>query len=258
MSRRALQLVGGILHDPGSNAATREMLRSLGVALPRAQPAMGSFLQWGRELEIISATAPEGGLRLGVRDWLATKQQQLAREGASLPQVVARLLPVGSRVLTISNSSSLRSALSSLPAARRPAVTVMRSLPGGEGAPMALSLRRSGVEATLIEDGQVDSYLPSATIVLVGADAVLRDGSLLHKVGTRQLARTAKRLSVPFHSVTGSSKFVNARPGRSRDLPARFDRTPPAWISDYWTESGRLLPIQVRRRWRRRGRTQQP
>ncbi len=124
---------------------------------------------------------------------------------------------------------------------------MLRSRPGGEGAAQAAALRRAGVNARVIEDREGAEAVAEADLVLLGADAIYRDGTLIHKVGTRPLAEAARRLHVPVAVVAGASKFVDAPPPRSAPAGA-FDRTPGALLSVIWTDAGPVRPPQSRRR----------
>jgi translation initiation factor 2B subunit (eIF-2B alpha/beta/delta family) len=84
--------------------------------------------------------------------------------------------------------------------------------------------------------------------VVIGADAVYADGSVAHKVGTRELARAAFRRGVPVIVVAGRSKFTDGPPPR-RPLPILFDRTPSRYITRFWTDFG----VRAGRRPARRG-----
>lgn len=87
--------------------------------------------------------------------------------------------------------------------------------------------------------------IASANLVLVGADLVYREGTLLHKIGTRPLAHAAHSRRIPTIILTGSSKFVAQLPRGPPPRPELFDRTPARWISEYWTETGPIRPGEV-------------
>lgn len=214
-------------------------VRALAGALGRTQPAMGLFREWALEWDGIRRSSPDRELpdRLGrwARDW----QRQLARELPDLVRVVRREFPPGlGTVLTLSRSETLRRVLAGLPPARRPReVVVLESRPGGEGRAFARDLSAAGLVSRVVPDQEGRRLAGSVDLLLVGADAVYADGDLVHKVGTRPLGWRAHRAGVPVVVVAGRSKWVS-RKHPPRALPALFDRTPAAAISEYWTDGG--------------------
>jgi ribose 1,5-bisphosphate isomerase len=116
---------------------------------------------------------------------------------------------------------------------------VLESLPGGEGRTFARELRRAGLRARTVTDTEGRRLVGATDLVLIGADTVSSDGSVVHKVGTRPLALAARRAGVPVIVVAGRSKNA-PDPHSARRLPPRFDRTPARAIQEYWTDEGRV------------------
>lgn len=149
------------------------------------------------------------------------------------------------RVLTLSRSGTVRAAL----LAGRPAVDVLASRPGGEGLAVAAKLTDAGLAVSSYPDAAVYDRLRSGEVdaVLVGADSVGPDGSLVNKVGTRAAALAAERAGVPCYAVCASDKIRPA--GEDGDpVPSfepRFDVTPPRLVTAFLTERGRLTPDDV-------------
>ena len=174
-------------------------------------------------------------------------------------------------VLTCSRSGTVAAALRRTDP--RPDVVVAESRPGGEGVGVAESLAREPHEpettVTLLPDSAVAQVLadpdavdaPRVDAVLVGSDAVLPDGSVVNKVGTRGVALAAAAADVPVFVVTardkisGSEEFVPAavEAGAVYDGDAPldvvaplFDRTPADLVTAVLTEDGSLSPEAVR------------
>ena len=114
----------------------------------------------------------------------------------------------GETVLTLSRSGTV---LSALPAAER--VFVAESRPAREGVGVAERLAGEtdgdGPEATLHTDAAVAHVLATEDVdaVVVGADAVLPDGRVVNKTGTRGAALAANREDVLFYAVTATDKI---------------------------------------------------
>ncbi len=232
---------------PATAGPGRSELRRIAKVLARIQPAMGIFRQWSREWTDFARRADERDLGRELRGWIDRWGQQLRDEPDRLTAVAHRFLPPGARVLTLSRSSSVRAALSGLPRSRRPReVLVLESLPGGEGRLLARELRTAGVRARLVPDAEGTELVRGVDLVLLGADAVYADGSLVHKVGTRRIAVSARAAGVPVVVLSGRSKWVNARTAPSR-LVGPFDRTPPEAIGEYWTDRGKRRVPRGRR-----------
>ncbi len=248
-----LELLEGLERWTGSEVRREPTIRAreareIGQALGRLQPAMAVFRRWSREWSAVLRRSPPSRVVHDLRGWVRTTQRSLAAEPRRLARVMEHRLPPHARILTISRSRTLLEALARLPPSRRPReVLAMESLPGGEGRTFARELRGCGLPARTVPDRETKRGLGPVDLVLIGADSLGRDGSVVHKVGTRPLALAARRAGVPLVVVAGRSK-EGAVP---RTLPALFDRTPASLVSEYWTdrgpEKGRGVPLQAPR-----------
>lgn len=235
----------------GATGEAHRAARAIARDLSRTQPAMALFAEWGQEWRAIAGPRPAGRLGERLRAWVRRSRRRLLLEPERIGRAVRAVLPAGVRIVTISRGATLAQALGSLPRRRRPReILVLESLPGGEGRRMARELRGWGLSARWVPDRSFRDAVRSSDLVLVGADTVEPDGSVVHKVGTRRLAAEAHRRGVPVVVVAGRSKW--RRRGRApHRLPALFDRTPPRLLSAYWTDAG-ALPGRSRSRPRRR------
>ncbi len=231
----ALRRWGGV-----RDAEIRRRIRRAARTWGTLQPAMGFFLESAAQLtEIARRPSP---VRTCVQRWLKATRAQLAREHRAVVTRASRGLPSRVGYLTISRSTVVRDTLLAFQRARRPReVLALRSLPGGEGATLVRELRAGGLRARLLEDGDLPGLRAEVGVVLLGADTVLPEGALIHKVGTRRLCRWARRRHIPIVVLAGRSKFL--RRGRRGPPPGvLFDRTPGEWIREFWTDRGRLHP----------------
>lgn len=201
--------------------------------LAAAQPAMAIFGRWASEWHEFAPTVAT----TSIQAWLRRTTRGLAVEERRLCQVARRRLPRGARILTISSSRTVARALLALVPRRRPAeVLCLESRPGGEGRRLASYLRRGGICARVVPDDRRHAALLEVDLVLIGADAVEPNGTVVHKVGTRALAEAARRAQRPLFVLAGHSKFAAAR--RRGALGVRFDRTPRSLITGLWTDRG--------------------
>jgi len=117
----------------------------------------------------------------------------------------ARLIGGNTVVITHSLSSTAQATLRELtPMGARAIVTEAR--PGLEGRRQAQHLDTSGMPIGFITDAQIGHFIQFASVALVGADAVLRDGAVVNKAGTYLLAMAAHRHAVPFYVCCESFK----------------------------------------------------
>jgi translation initiation factor 2B subunit (eIF-2B alpha/beta/delta family) len=164
----------------------------------------------------------------------------------------------GAAVATLSRSGTVLEALrSGAPAS----VLIAESRPGREGIGVAESLAE-GTEVTLTSDAalpQVLATLDSGRLV-VGADSILPDGSVVNKVGTRAAATVAQRTGTDVVVAAATDKV---RPDESFDLEPRepselydgpapvtvenptFDVTPSDAVDSYVTEEGELTAAEI-------------
>ena len=133
-----------------------------------------------------------------------------------------RLLRRGSTVLTLSYSSTVLEALSR----HDLHVVVAESLPGGEGATTARSLRRRGVDARCVPDATLGTVVWQVDCAMVGADAVTNE-VVINKVGTRLLALACQDAAIPCYVLADPSKMAPPDwPAPDLERHALFEATP--------------------------------
>ena len=112
------------------------------------------------------------------------------------------------RLMTHSISSTVARTLLRMPR-RDLNVVVTESRPAFEGWNLASSLARADIPVTYITDAQMALFVADVEAVVVGADALLPDGSLVNKAGTRLLALAAHERGVPFNVCAESFKCTD-------------------------------------------------
>jgi translation initiation factor 2B subunit (eIF-2B alpha/beta/delta family) len=159
-------------------------------------------------------------------------------------------------VATISRSGTVLDALSNADVD----VLIGESRPAGEGTAVATELTDAGNAVTVTTDAALpwvisgEATRPAPDLVLVGADAVLPDGRVVNKVGTRALGLAASRAGIPLYVVAASDKVaidwrqppaqsdpapLGVDPGVETWVPT-FDRTQADCIEGFVTENGLL------------------
>jgi len=179
---------------------------------------------------------------------LLQAKQSLVNGNRLIGENLRALIAPKATVITLSNSTTVRDVLLALGVR---SVYVLESQPGGEGKQLAEALR-DGMKAGsrlasrqdlvhLVPDSAVGNIVPRVDCALVGVDTILRDGAILHKVGTLPLALCCQRFGKPFYAAGHSFKFTERE---SKGLPEPdealesqlFDCTPADLITKIITE----------------------
>ncbi len=83
---------------------------------------------------------------------------------------------------------------------------VLESRPQNEGHRTAEILSQY-MKTHLIIDAAAGKYIENIDLVLIGADSVLKDGSIINKIGTNSLSILAKEHEIPVYAVADSFKY---------------------------------------------------
>jgi len=109
------------------------------------------------------------------------------------------------------------------------------------GEVMARFLESIDVSAKIFPDNQILKHVSEADLVLIGADSLLCDGSVINGLPSYGLAVAAKQSDVPFYSVCETTK-ANALSylGKKVELKQGFDCVPANLVTSIITEKGVL------------------
>jgi translation initiation factor 2B subunit (eIF-2B alpha/beta/delta family) len=154
--------------------------------------------------------------------------------------------------------------LQALAAGRRFEVVCSESRPMREGLVLAKQLADSGIPVHLVADAALPEWTEKADLVLVGADAVVREG-IVNKIGTRPLVWASRRASIPVFVLADSHKwltptlqgFCHVREESPREITTMrhtnlqihnryFDVTPYGPFSGMVWEGGIMAPGEAR------------
>lgn len=205
---------------------------------------------------------------------LADEACRIHREDRAICEAIGRhgapLIGPGATVLTHCNAGAL--AVSALGTATAPMylrhregvpfrVLVDETRPLLQGARLtAWELDAAGIDVTLICDNAAASLMAAGAVdlVLVGTDRVARNGDVVNKIGTLNLAVLCRHFGIPFYVACPSSTYDPATPSgaqveiEERDpaevlgdaaarVPVRnpaFDVTPAELVTGIITEHG--------------------
>jgi ribose 1,5-bisphosphate isomerase len=209
-------------------------------------------------------------LRDGVTARAEDLRDRLDRAQADLGRIGAGRLRDGDTIMTHCHSTA---ALACVEAAveqgKELSAIVKETRPRNQGHITARELHDLGVSVTLIVDGAARRYLNGVDHVLVGADSIAADGSVINKIGTSSLAVNARDRGTP---ITVAAETIKLDPAtlhggavaiEMRDEsevvgddergdigeiavenPA-FDVTPPRYIDAIVTERGQFPPESI-------------
>ncbi|EMA38436.1 initiation factor 2B-related protein [Halococcus hamelinensis] len=247
---------GGLTADDDQNDEPAwDDLVALAEALRAARPSMAVVRnRVNRAMAAASADGTAEALERAAIDGIERASEAdaaAAREAAAL---------LSGTVVTLSRSGTV---LDALRAATDVPVIVGESRPAREGVGVAQALAADR-SVTLAVDAALPHLLATRSIdrVLVGADAVLPDGSVVNKVGTRGLALAAAHEGIPVYAVTSSDKIgLDADPDFEEGAREAvydgeeaidvanptFDRTPADAVTVV-TEDGPLAPDDIANR----------
>ena len=242
--------------------AARELYetRPTAVSLPNALRFVLAEME-GETVEELRASVRRASEQF--RADLDTAQERLGRIGANRFQD-------GDVIMTHCHSTdALATVEHAVEDGKHLEAVVKETRPRKQGHITARQLRELGVPVTLIVDSAAHRYLNEVDHVLVGADSIAADGSVINKIGTSGLAVNARDRGTPIvvaaqtiklhpDTLTGHTVEIEMRdetevidPERRAEIgdPAvanpAFDVTPPRHVDAIVTEKGQYPPESI-------------
>jgi ribose 1,5-bisphosphate isomerase len=197
-------------------------------------------------------------------------ERRLDRAQDDLGEVGANRLRDGDTVMTHCHSTDVMAVVeAAVEQGKSVEAVVKETRPRLQGHITARQLRELDVPVTLIVDNAARRYLNDVDHVLVGADSIAADGSVINKIGTSGLAVNARdrgtqvvvaAQTIKLHpaTLTGHTVEIETRDESeviddetradigdvTVDNPA-FDVTPPRYVDAIVTESGQFPPESI-------------
>lgn len=236
-------------------------------------------LQWAVERVLQAAGLANGD---EARERAVEEALRILKEDVKINEKIGKvgveLLKDGDVILTHCNAGSLATvrygtALAPVREAikrgLRVSVIATETRPKLQGARLtAFELKAEGIPVKVITDGMVGYVMKEGLVskVIVGADRILSDGSVVNKIGTLTIAIIANFFKIPFYVAAPTSTFdlkscisnvyIEHRgreevayiaghqilPSNVEVLNPSFDITPPDLVDLYITERGLLKP----------------
>ena len=182
--------------------------------LENCRPSMLVIANQMRHLNTRIVALPQQALS-DVRTSVQTICQNLIDEHAlTIKKTMFNMLDLiveGETLLVHSDSSLIRQILSAA-AGKNVRVVVTESRPGGEAQSLARLLYDKQIPVSMVCDSQCMLAMEYADRVMVGADSVAADGSIINKVGTHPLALAAAASNRPLYVVADMLKYSDLAP----------------------------------------------
>lgn len=261
---------------------TEELILELEKAAERLRKTRPTAINLFWAIERVMKAAESGKNADEVRKRTIEEALKILEEDVKTNRMIGEhgqeLIEDGFTIMTICNAGSLATVhlgtvLAPIYVAwergKRVQVIALETRPVLQGARLTtFELSYAGIPVTLIVDGASGYVMRElgVDLVLVGADRILKDGTVFNKIGTYNLAIIAKEHGVPFYSVAPTSTFdlrsrredvvieerdpsevreirgVKIAPPGVKVLNPAFDITPPEYLSGILTEKGLLRP----------------
>ncbi|MCD6189021.1 MAG: translation initiation factor IF-2B subunit alpha [Thermococcus sp.] len=226
-----------------------EKLRELGVEILNVNPTMASLYNLVRFMPV----TPEPEFVKAKAEEFIKLSEEAKRE---IGNIGSELIDQNEVIITHSYSSTvfeiLRKAKEKEKAFK---VILTESEPDYEGLFLAKKLEELEIPFEVITDAQLGLFAKKATLALVGADNITKDGYVFNKAGTYLLALACQDNGVPLYVAAESFKIhpearaeevkITERKFKRNHIIIRnylFDATPWKYIRGIITELGILVP----------------
>ncbi|MBO4246572.1 ribose 1,5-bisphosphate isomerase [Halomicrobium sp. IBSBa] len=251
-------------------AAFREEIRAAARTLLDTRPTAVSLPNALRYVLRRMDGESVAALRASVERAGSSFRDQLDRAQDDLGEIGANRLRDGDRVMTHCHSTDAVACIQrAVQQGKDVSAVVKETRPRKQGHITARELRAMDVPVTLIVDSAARRYLGDVDHVLVGADAIAADGSVVNKIGTSGLAVNARERGTPVMVAAQTIKLhPDTMTGHTVDIEMRdeseviapedraeigeitvanpaFDVTPPRHVDAIVTERGQFPPESV-------------
>ncbi|MXR22192.1 ribose 1,5-bisphosphate isomerase [Halobacterium bonnevillei] len=256
--------------DADTPAAFREEMRTAARRLKNTRPTAVSLPNALRYVLKEMEGRSVDDLRTSTLQATGEFRDQLDRAQDDLGAIGANRLRDGDTIMTHCHSTdALACVEAALEDGKDIEAVVKETRPRKQGHITAEQLREWDVPVTMVVDNAARRYLDDVDHVVVGADSIAADGSVINKIGTSLLAVSARERGVPImvaaqtlklhpDTLTGHTVEIEMRDetevlsdAERADLgdvdvenPA-FDVTPPRYVDAIVTERGQFPPESI-------------
>lgn len=167
-------------------------------------------------LEIMDVMSPEedtdysreiDGLRDAILGFCEEWEAEVEVSAENIAKEALQHIVKDEVILTLGSSKTVEAFLKRAATARTFQVIVAEAAPFCHGQDMAISLAKSGIQATVIPDSAIFSVLSRVTRVIIGTHSVMANGGLKAVSGAYTLALAAKHHAVPLIVLAAMFKY---------------------------------------------------
>ena len=186
------------------------------------EPAMHNVLD--NVLTSLKKTEDKEELKLRKRlyDFCKAELTMLISCQNLITQNAAEILPKNPKILIHCHSNTVIDIIKNLD---NPKVISTETRPRMQGRLSAKDLTDAGIDTTEIVDDAIADVIDSVDFVLVGSDAITKDG-IINKIGTRTIAEIASLHKKPFYVAAGTIKTIKKIPIEIRSSDEIWDKKP--------------------------------
>ncbi|KAF4551279.1 Initiation factor 2 subunit-like protein 2 [Elsinoe fawcettii] len=174
--------------------------------------SMGNAIRWLKDYIIqIDPDVPEHEAKADIADAIDTFiRERITVADTAIATTAAQKIHEGARVVTFGKSSIVeRTLLQAHGQGKKFSVAVLDSRPLFEGRNLVRALSKAGVKVTYALLPAASHVLRDASVVLLGAHAMMANGRLYSRVGTAGVAMLAHGRDVPVIVCCESVKFTD-------------------------------------------------
>lgn len=263
--RAAAEVIALTLRAASGQPDLARVLAETGTWLVDTKPSMSSMRNVvAAATEVMVRTGSGPAVVAAMEEFITASELAITRVAGHATEFI----PPGAAVLFHSYSASLVEILGA--AARSTAdLTLLftESRPYRESRRVVAALADTPARFIGYSDAAMAVAVAEADLVMVGADALFRDGSFANKVGSLPLALAARHLETPYYVVTERSKLylgdpadvgMEQRPaheladdwslwasGRVEIRNQFFERVPASLVTAYLTDDGVVAPARL-------------
>jgi len=227
-------------------------LREVELALIRARPEMAPITS--NVARVVCQVLKEhkahpGKLKNFIKSAAERRIREYKEESLKAAEKGAWIIKEGERIMTCSYSSTICNVFRMAAKQKKRIHILIAESKFGDKTYGKIMLDKLNLPESTVEpipDDKIEENTLRVNKVLVGADSVLVDGSLINGVPTLFLARAARKFSVPFYSVCETAKFdLFGNLSKRSKIEPGFDLISPELITAFITEEGLIEPGHV-------------
>jgi translation initiation factor eIF-2B subunit delta len=232
----------------------KEDMKELGIRLLKTKPGMAPIQNAAAQI-VYEINASEEHCLDSLRKFAKSRIDELRQEFTIALEKAAKwgatIISNSDHLTTCSYSSTV---YETLRAAKNQGKTFKVYVPESRsednnlqhGQTLATILKSTNIPAKIFPDNEIHKYIRMTKTVIVGADSLLCDGSLINGTPTLEVALKAKEHNIPFYSVCETAK-VNALSymGKRIELEKGFELIPSNLITAIITEKGLLTSNMI-------------